>query len=87
MITKDTWPESWAAVPAWTEVDEDIYYHFLNVLPPLVWVGSYFQVSEPYSHEVVGDRWRGRYLTFIKKDGKCWFLGIQLEGHYPMKEA
>ena len=87
MITKDTWPESWANVPEWEEVSEEVYDHFLNVLPPLVWRGSYFQIGEPYSHEVIDGKWRGRYLTFTKEGGKCWFLGIQLKGYYPKKEA
>lgn len=99
-ITKDNWPESWGRVPAWTEVSEEIYEHFLNVLPPLnySYPCPYFQCSEPYSHEYqmirVGDtpkedrfRWRGKYLTFSKQDGKCWFLGVNFSGEYPEKEV
>jgi hypothetical protein len=83
-ITHDNWPEDWSKVPAWTEVSEDVYDHFLNVLPPLCWFGNYFQCSEPYSHEESVGLWRGKYLTFTKQGGNCWFLGIQFAGHYVM---
>ena len=83
-ITKDNWPESWGKVPAWTEIDEDVYNHFLNVLPPLNYnyPCPYFQCSEPYSHEENVGLWRGKYLTFTKQDSKCWFLGINFSGQY-----
>ena len=86
MITKDSWPENWGKVPAWTEISGELYDHFLNVLPPLTVVGSYFQCSEPYSHEEMypGGRLHGKYMTFVKKDGRCWYLGIQFAGHYPV---
>ena len=86
MITKTNWPENWSVIPAWTEISDDVYDHFLNVLPPINWVGSYFQCSEPYTHEEKhpGSGLFGKYLTFVKKDGKCWFLGIQFAGHYPL---
>lgn len=82
-ITSKNWPENWSLVPVWTQVDEDVYEHFLNVLPPLCWRGKYFQCSEPYSH-VDG---KGQYLTFIKKDGACWYLGIQFYGQVPNPEG
>ena len=80
-ITHDNWPEDWSKVPAWTEVDEEVYEHFFNCLTPISWKGAYFQCSEPYTHEPneMG-RWRAKYLTFTKKDGKCWYLGILFEG-------
>ena len=88
-ITKNNWPESWAKVPTWTEIDEEIYEHFLNVLPPISF-GSwdslktgYFQCSEPYSHEEYRGKWQGKYLTFYKREGTFWFLGIQFKGHMP----
>lgn len=83
MITVDTWPESWGTVPAWTEVSEEVYNYFLNVLSPLRWRGGYFQNSEPYSHGQNGKFWCGKYLTFTKADGKYWFLGIQFPGCFP----
>lgn len=84
MITKDTWPESWASVPAGTEVSEEVYDHFFNVLPLAAWRGGYFQSSEPYSHEPDSNgRFRAKYLTFTKRDGKYLYLGIQFYGEYP----
>jgi hypothetical protein len=88
-ITRDNWPESWGRVSAWTEVSEEIYEHFLNVLPPLnySYPCPYFQCSEPYSHGDNNGKWQGKYLTFTKQDGKCWFLGINFPGQYPKKEV
>ena len=94
----DNWPEDWSKIPAWTEVDEDIYDHFLNVLPPLIMCGTFFQVSEPYTHELdiirIGKtsredryRWRGKYMSFLKHDGKCWYVGINFAGHFPALEV
>lgn len=88
MITHENWPENWSKVPAWTEVSEEIYNHFLDILPPLVMCGSFFQVSEPYSHEEdEKGRWRGKYMSFLKHDGKCWFVGINFAGHMPALEV
>ena len=87
-ITIENWPENWSNVPAWTEVSEEVYEHFLNCLPPLVWRGNYFQCSEPYTHEPdKNSHWRGKYLTFTRKDGKCWYLGIQFRNEYPKNEG
>ena len=82
-ITKDNWPENWSIIPEWTEISEEVYDHFLNVLPPRNWCGSYFQCSEPYSHEEYDGRWLGKYMSFLKKDGKCWYLGIQFPFYKP----
>lgn len=87
MITRENWPEDWSRVPDFTEISEDVYNHFLNVLPPRIWVGDYFQCSEPYTHDA---EWPGgypkpMYMTFGKKDGKCYYLGIQYYGGYPGK--
>lgn len=85
-ITRDNWPEDWSKVPAWTEIDENIYEHFLNVLPPLMECGTFFQCSEPYTHEDDHGRWRGKYLSFLKHDGKFWYVGINFAGHFPAQE-
>lgn len=53
-------------------VDNEIYEHFLNVLPPLVNKINYFQISEPYGSDEKG---RSTYLT-LKHDGISWiYLG------------
>ena len=33
------------------EIDEKIYWYFLECLPPHKWNGGYFQCGEPYSNE------------------------------------
>ena len=99
-ITLGNWPEDWSKIPTWTEISEEVYEHFLNVLPPISF-GSwdslktgYFQCSEPYSSERqlvrVGNKpsedrycWRGKYMTFTKREGTYWFLGIQFKGGFP----
>ena len=88
IISRSDWPQDWSAVPAWTECSEEVYEHFLNVLDPIEWCGGYFQCCEPYTHELhASGRWKAKYLTFTKQDGKCWFLGIQFRGDYPAKEV
>lgn len=88
MITKHNWPEDWAKVPEWTEISEEIYEYFFNALPPMNKVGTYFQFREAFNHEEeVPGCWRGRYMTFVKKDGKCWFIGIQFSGRYPIRKV
>lgn len=88
MITKDNWPEDWSRVPEVTEIAEEVYDHFLNVLPPLCWHGSYFQCSEPYDHRKRPDgRFSPRFLTFTKQDGRFWFLGVQFAGQVPEREV
>ena len=87
-ITRENWPEDWSKVPAWTEISEEIYEHFLNVLPPLgCWGNGYFQCSEPYSHEELNGRVCGKYMTFTKRDGTYWYLGIQFKGGFPNWEG
>ena len=84
MITKENWPENWSKVPAWTEVSEEVYENFFNVLPPIWKCGSaYFQVSEPECHVEDGNRIRSKHMTFTKADGRCWYLGIQFIGVLP----
>ena len=56
------------------EVTEEIYWEFLEVLPPAYWVGDLFQVGEAVRHNENG---RPCYSTFDKKDGKYFYLGVQ----------
>lgn len=84
MITCNNWPKRWEEVPAWTEIDEEVYNHFLNVLPPLCWNDSYFQCSEPFDFaKDENGRFGGLYLTFDKRDGKFFYLGINFRGQRP----
>lgn len=52
-------------------VDEEMYNHFLNVLPPLVNRSNFLQVSEPYDY-VEG---KNTYCTFERENGVWVFKG------------
>ncbi len=68
------------------EVDEQIYNNFLNILPPIGLKGGQgfsagFQVSEPYCHrEDKNGKWRAKYMTFIKKNNKYYYMGLNFQG-------
>lgn len=87
MITRKNWPDDWREVPEWTEVDGEIYNHFLNCMPPMRWnhETGYLQISEPHDHVKMFGRYAPRFLTFGKANGKCYFLGIQIVGEIPAK--
>lgn len=53
------------------KVDEEMYNHFLNILPPLIFTDSMLQVSEPY--DWVGSK--NTYVTFILQDGYWTYMG------------
>jgi hypothetical protein len=58
------------------EIDEEVYYYNLDVLPPIYLENmgfSAFQVSEPYNHTRDGFP---TYSTFIKYKGRYFYLGI-----------
>lgn len=82
-ITMQMWTGSFDSIanPGDT-VDNEIAMHFLNSLPPLVHYSHYFQVSEPYSHEI--DTSKGKlaptYPTFRKVDGVWMYLGNCFKG-------
>lgn len=52
-------------------VDEEMYNHFLNILPPLVWNGYYLQVREAQSYVCGGNT----YLTFSYENGNWIYKG------------
>lgn len=57
-------------------VDNEIYEHFLNVLPPLTNKYDMLQVSEPYNH-ING---KGTYATFVKDDISWIYKGHCFKG-------
>jgi len=57
------------------EIDSEIYFYFLEVLPPIYHKNGVFQVSEPYSH-IEG---KPTYQTFQKIGSKYYYLGILTE--------
>ena len=83
MITRESWPEDWSKVDPWTEISEEVYNHFLNVLPPVGLHGAYFQCSEPHDHQLVGKILKARYLTFVRIGLKYYYIGIQFVGEIP----
>ncbi len=57
-------------------VDDEMYYHFLNVMPPATNRSNLLQVGEPYSH-VDG---KATYTTFFH-DGISWvYMGECFRG-------
>ena len=79
MITFENSPEDFATLPVGTEISEEVYFHFFDLLPPLrlrdsLFVG--FQSSEPYSYEKKKDgSFAPTYMTFAKKAGKYFYAG------------
>lgn len=63
-------------------VDEEVYLHFLNVLPPLTNKYSMLQVSEPYNHLIDEEdgKLKGTYTTFIKDDISWIYCGNCFKG-------
>ena len=53
------------------EVDEELMYYFLNVLPPATWTATCIQIGEPYSDNENGPT----FSTLEKIDGKWTYQG------------
>lgn len=55
-------------------VDEDVYWYFLNVLPPRNMEAVYLQVGEPYSSKFnsKAGRYMATYPTFVRVEDKVW---------------
>lgn len=58
------------------KVDDEMYEHFLNILPPLIDTKNMLQVSEPYDH-VNG---KAVFATFIRKEGYWIYAGNCYKG-------
>jgi hypothetical protein len=50
------------------EIDEGMYWYFLEVLPPIFHRNGVFQVGEPYSHTAEGLPTYGTYQTMRDLD-------------------
>ena len=61
------------------EIDEEMYWYFLGVLPPVMSYKGIFQPDEPWSHNSKG---QPLYDTF-EKIGERYFY----RGHLPTNEA
>lgn len=89
-ITMEMWSEAGSfdrIAIAGDTADEDVAMDFLNSMPPIIlgrdYYGiSFFQNSEPYSHELTGNGkfMAPTYSTFEKKDGVWHYLGNCFRG-------
>lgn len=88
-ITRENWPEDWGQVQPWTPVDEEVYNHFLNTLPPVTFYGDRFQAGEAYDDEYDSyGRCRPRYLTFANCGSDGYFcLGLRFRNDYPLRDV
>lgn len=59
-------------VPKYSEVDEEIYWYFLEILPLLL-CPSGFMVSEPYSY--CSEHNTETYACFVQLGDKYYYLG------------
>ena len=75
-VTLEQWEESKKPFSQFakpkTEVDEDIFYYFLEVLPPHYWKSGIMQVGEPYTH-INGIP---AFETFTYGNGRYIYQGI-----------
>ena len=72
IITCETWPESWSKVKPFTPVSDEVYNHFLNVLPPVKNWNTVLQVGEAYDHDENG----ALFMTFVRIAGVWNFVGF-----------
>ena len=72
MITRETWPANLENVEPFTPVDEEVYNHFLNTLPPAYWNRTVLQAGEPWTHDEHG----ALYITFVQVKGVWNFVGF-----------
>ena len=69
------------------EVSEEVYEHFLNIMPPISLNGGQgwpagFQVGEPYCHrdDTRTGKWRPMFATFTSCGGRYFYQGINFAG-------
>lgn len=69
------------------EVSEEVYYYFLDALPPINIKGGQgwyagFQVGEPYCHrdDTRTGKWRPMFATFTSAGGRYYYQGINFAG-------
>jgi hypothetical protein len=52
------------------EVDEEMYWYFVEVLPPSTFVSNEVQIGEPVRHN---DKGQPLFATLQSLDGEKWF--------------
>ena len=74
IYTQEQWTKDGTfKAKAGQQVEDDIYYYFLNVLPPICWRDGQFLCSEPYDSE----RGNFRYFAFYEKDNQFYYAGLK----------
>lgn len=62
----------YSTLPIWTEIDEDDYWHALEVLPPCAHKNGAFYMSEFFCGDVtaafvqIGERYFGKYVNYLE---------------------
>lgn len=54
------------------KINEETYWHFLEVLPPAYMDSSLFLMGEPFDHILEGARYGG----YVKVNGNYYYLGL-----------
>jgi hypothetical protein len=78
IYTKADWTGDFGdCIPAGARIDEELYDHFLNVLPPRNWDDGYFQVPEALTSATDSEtgKYRNLYSTFDVINGQCVYVG------------
>lgn len=75
MKTYKGWPDGkslYEYLQVGDQVDEEMYNHFVNVVPPRTFSSDYVQMGEPYS---ISNEGKSIYATLEKVSGKWIYRG------------
>lgn len=61
-------------VNAGDEIDEKMFYYFLEILPPVIMTSKGFLMGEPYTHDANGNP---VYESFGQSGKKYFYVGLQ----------
>ena len=68
------------------EVEDAVYYEFLNCVPPAFWEGGVMQVGEPHSTDK--ETFKNLYTTFVRNEDGSWtYVGHCLYGKTENRES
>lgn len=77
MKTKEGWEKSKQNLTEYLQVgdavDDEMYYYFIEVLPPACMSSRCVQIGEPYTHSAAG----AEFMTLEKQDGQWVYAGIK----------
>ena len=73
--------------PRGSEVSEEVYNNYLNIMPPISLKGGQgacagFQMGEPYCHRTDkrNGKWRPLFATFTTINGRFFYHGLNFAG-------